>query len=75
MTLLDFAEYVARNNKAGIPLPSKLTASDAHAAALTMIERGGSFAKSIGTAYLHADGHNAEILREAFADLFKSYRG
>lgn len=42
-------------------------------AARTMIFRGGSFASSIGDAYMHADGLNRPRLVAAFSDLFTRY--
>ena len=42
-------------------------------AAKAMIAHGGSFAASIGTAYMVADSSNMAKLVDAFADLFERY--
>lgn len=47
-----------------------MSPQDLHRAAHLMIERGGSFAASIGSAYLAADSDNRRRLLEAFGDLF-----
>ncbi len=39
-----------------------------------MLEYGGSFAKQIGGAIIHADAKNIKKLEKAFGDLIKSYR-
>lgn len=58
---------------AGATINIPLSRAQAHGAALAMIERGGSFSKHIGNAYLVADAHNAEILQRTFADIFKQH--
>jgi hypothetical protein len=44
-----------------------------HWEALAMIERGGNFARCIGSAYLCADPTNMIRLEESFPDLFTRY--
>lgn len=39
-----------------------------------MIEYGGSFAKAIGEALIHADMNNRKILIDSFSDLIMSFR-
>lgn len=66
-TLYQIADYARK------PVPTTINRGTAHKAALGMIDHGGSFAASIGTAYIHADAHNAEKLLETFEELFKQY--
>lgn len=40
-----------------------------------MITYGGSFAKAIGTALLHADNQNKNKLVNAFSELLQAYKG
>jgi len=58
---------------AGATINIPLSRAQAHGAALVMTERGGSFSKHIGNAYLVADAHNAELLLKAFMDIFKQH--
>jgi len=55
------------------PPAEPLTHEQCLEAAKYMIFRGGSFASSIGDAYMHADGLNRPRLVAAFSDLFTRY--
>ena len=55
------------------PPAEPLTHEQCLQAAKYMIFRGGSFASSIGDAYMHADGLNRPRLVAAFSDLFTRF--